>query len=176
MHVAVTAVGLDRPGIVAAVSQVLYDLGGNIEDSRMAILGGHFAMMLIVAISDDAQPEDLEGALVEPARALELITTVRPIAEAPSGPEPGAPYVVSVYGADKPGIVARVSQALADHKVNITDLATHVVGDQEPVYVMVLEVELPPGADADVIGSVLKNLGSELGVDVAVNPMETETL
>jgi glycine cleavage system transcriptional repressor len=176
MHVAVTAVGLDRPGIVAAVSQVLYDFGGNIEDSRMAILGGHFAMMLIVAISDDAAAEDLERALVEPARALELITTVRPIAEAPAGHEPGAPYVVSVYGADKPGIVARVSQTLADHKVNITDLATHVVGDQEPVYVMVLEVELPPGADADAIGSALKTLGSDLGVDVAVNPMEAETL
>ena len=43
MHVAVTAVGADRPGIVAAVSRALYDVGGNIEDSRMAILGGHFA-------------------------------------------------------------------------------------------------------------------------------------
>src|SRR6266481_3460631 len=54
MHVAVTAVGADRPGIVAAVSRVLYDIGGNIEDSRMAILGGHFAMVLIVALPQGA--------------------------------------------------------------------------------------------------------------------------
>jgi len=176
MHVAVTAVGVDRPGIVAAVSQVLFDFGANIEDSRMAILGGHFAMMLIVAIPDSAAPDDLEAALAEPARSLELITTVRPVAEVPAGHEPGAPYVVSVYGADKPGIVARTSQALADHNVNITDLATHVVGDQEPVYVMILEVELPPGADSDAIGDALKQLGADLGVDVSINPMEAETL
>src|SRR6266542_2052675 len=55
MHVAVTAVGADRPGIAAAVVKVLYEHGGNVEDSRMAILGGHFAMMLIVALPEGAE-------------------------------------------------------------------------------------------------------------------------
>jgi len=176
MHVAVTAVGADRPGIVAAVSRVLYDVGGNIEDSRMAILGGHFAMVLIVALPDGADPKDLERALAEPAGALELITTVGPVAEAPPLHDGGTPYVVSVYGADKPGIVWQISEALAAARVNISDLATHVVGDQEAVYVMILEVDLPPGADPEAIGSALKVIGSELGVDVAFNPMEADTL
>src|SRR5437879_1340581 len=100
MHVAVTAVGADRPGIVAAVSRVLYDIGGNIEDSRMAILGGHFAMVLIVAIPDGADPENLQRALAEPAGALGLITTVRPVADAPPPHAGGTTYGVSVYGAD----------------------------------------------------------------------------
>ena len=60
--------------------------------------------------------------------------------------------------------------------VNISDLATHVVGDQEPVYVMILEVDVPPGGDPEAIGSALKVIGSELGVDVAFNPMEADTL
>ena len=60
-------------GIAAAVARVLYEHGGNVEDSRMAILGGHFAMMLIVALPADADPQVLEGALAEPARALDMI-------------------------------------------------------------------------------------------------------
>jgi len=176
MHVAVTAVGLDRPGIVAAVSRVLFDFGGNIEDSRMAILGGHFAMVLIVALPQGTDASALEKALAEPAGALDLITTVRPVAEAEPGHAGGSPYVVSVYGADKPGIVLRVSETLAANDVNISDLATHVVGDQEPVYVMILEVDLPPGAQADAISDALKAIGAELGVDVAFNPMDAETL
>ena len=176
MHVAVTAVGLDRPGIVAAVSRVLYDLGGNIEDSRMAILGGHFAMVLIVALPTGADAKALERALAEPAGALELMTSVRPVADAPPLHAEGSPYIVSVYGADKPGIVWQISEALAAANVNISDLATHVVGDQEPVYVMILEVDLPPGADAEAIGASLKVIGGELGVDVAFNPMDAETL
>ncbi|HJT38590.1 MAG TPA: ACT domain-containing protein [Actinomycetota bacterium] len=176
MHVAVTAVGGDRPGIVASVSRVLYDVGGNIEDSRMAILGGHFAMVLIVSLPDDADPKGLERALAEPAGALGLITTVRPVADAPPPHATGTPYVVSVYGADKPGSVWQISEALAAAKVNISDLATHVVGDQEPVYVMILEVDVPPGADPEMIGGALKVISSELGVDVAFNPMEADTL
>jgi glycine cleavage system transcriptional repressor len=175
MHVAVTAVGVDRPGIVAAVSKVLFDVGGNIEDSRMAILGGHFAMVLIVALPEGIDAPSLERALETPARTLELITTVRPIAEA-APHAGGSPFVVSVYGADRPGIVARVSETLAAHGVNISDLATHVVGDQEPVYVMILEVDLPPGAQADTIADALKGIGADLGVDVAFNRMEADTL
>src|SRR3954447_3694218 len=54
---AVSAVGLDRPGIIAGVAERLAARGANVTDSRMAILRGHFAMTLIV-----------EGA---PATALE---------------------------------------------------------------------------------------------------------
>jgi len=48
-HLAVSAIGADRPGIVAAVTGVLVDRGCNLEDASMSILRGHFAMMLVVA-------------------------------------------------------------------------------------------------------------------------------
>jgi len=175
MHVAVTAVGRDRPGIVAAVSKVLHGAGCNIEDSRMAILGGHFSMMLIVALPTDTGADALEEALGEPARALDLVVSVRPVAEAAPELAEGQPFVVSVYGADHPGIVARVTALLADHRVNISDLATHVVGGEPPVYVMVMEVVLPAGADPGGIEADLKALASELEVDVSMRPMEPET-
>lgn len=174
MHVAVTAVGRDRPGIVAAVSKVLYDLGGNIEDSRMAILGGHFAMMLIVAT--DADPASLETGLATATRDLDLIVTVRHVEDAAAEHAAGEPYVISVYGADHPGIVYRVSAALAERRVNITDLATRVLDGEPPVYVMILEATLPSGLDAGVLETDLKRLGADVGVDVSLRPVEAETL
>jgi glycine cleavage system transcriptional repressor len=176
MHVAVTAVGADRPGIAAAVAKVLYDHDGNVEDSRMAILGGHFAMMLIVALPSGTEPSALEAALAAPAKALDLIVAVRPVEEASAEHRVGSTYVVTVYGADKPGIVYRVTQTLASHRVNVTDLATRVVGGDEPVYVMILEASVPATTDAAAVEADLKALSAELAVDVAFHTLDEETL
>lgn len=173
MHVAVTAVGADRPGIVAAVTKVLFEHGANIEDSRMAILGGHFAMVLIVSAPDASA---LEVALRAPAESLGLIVSARPVADAPAHLAEGQRYVVNVYGADKPGIVARVSGALAEHGVNISDLATHVIEGEPPVYLMMLEVTVPAGTDPTAVADSLRALATELGVDVSMQPDEADTL
>jgi glycine cleavage system transcriptional repressor len=176
MHVAVTAIGADRPGIAAAVAKVLFEHGGNVEDSRMAILGGNFAMMLIVALPESADAKALERALGEPAKALDLIVSVRPAAETSREHAEGSAHVVTVYGADRPGIVYRVCETLASHRVNVTDLATRVVGGDRPVYVMILEATVPAGADVAVVEADLKALSAELSVDVSFHPLEEETL
>lgn len=142
----------------------------------MATLGGHFSMMLIVALPDDSEPAALEEALQPVARDLDLVVTVRAVAEAGTGAATGEPYVVSVYGADHPGIVARVSEVLAERGVNIVDLATHVLGNDPAVYVMVMEVLIPSSEDAAALERDLKTLGAELAVDVSIHPMEPETL
>lgn len=174
MHVAVTAVGADRPGIVAAVSKALFEHGGNIEDSRMAILGGHFSIMLIVATDADAQ--ELETALTQQTEEFDLTVSVRPLADLEPGSSGGTPHVLNVYGADHPGIVYRVTQTLAEASVNVTDLATHVVDGTPPVYVMLLEVAVPAGADADALAAQLKTLAAELGVEISFRPAEADTL
>jgi glycine cleavage system transcriptional repressor len=176
MHVAVTAIGVDRPGIVAAVTEVLLAHEGNIEDSRMAILGGHFAMMLIVALPERSDPSALERALAAPAEALDLVIAVRPVPETAHEQPTGVPYVVTVYGADRPGIVHRISKALASRGANITDLATHVLAGPTPVYVMIMELTMPKGTDGADVEADLKSLAGELDVDVSVRAIEAETL
>ena len=84
--------------------------------------------------------------------------------------------MVSVYGADRPGIVSRVSEALAAHRANITDLVTRVVDGDTPVYVMLMEVTIPAGVDPAAIEGDLKGIAQELAVDVAFHPLEEETL
>ncbi len=175
-HVAVTAVGADRPGIVAAVTGVLMEHGCNLEDTSMTILGGHFAMMLVVD-SPAETTAALEGALRAPAEALGLVITVWPIDESVGAPSEGDDWTVSVYGADRPGIVNGVASLLADRGVNIVDLTTRVVGPvEQPVYAMVLEVVVPPGVDAADLGAGLERLAAELGVECSLHPSDADIL
>ncbi|MTV27393.1 ACT domain-containing protein [Nitriliruptoraceae bacterium ZYF776] len=168
-ELAVTAVGADRPGIVAAVAQVLRDRGGNVEDSAMTILGGHFAIVLIVA-SDDA-PDELRDALLAATEHLALTVSVSRADGSRGAIEPT--HLLSVYGADQPGILAGVSAALAEVGANVTDLETRVIGaEDEPVYAMVVEVVCDDGgALADAVAAVCE----ELGVDHTLRTIEAET-
>ena len=176
-HYAVSAVGADRPGIVAAVTDVFLEHGCNLEDTSMSILRGHFAMMLVVAAPDTLQQQALEDALAGPASALELVVAVRAIDDdVPASPE-GDSWTVSVYGADRPGIVHRVASLLAENGVNIVDLTTRVIGDADrPVYAMILEVTLPGTADAATLQARLTELASDLGVECSLHPSEADIL
>jgi glycine cleavage system transcriptional repressor len=85
--------------------------------------------------------------------------------------------MVSVYGADKPGIVYRVTKALVECQANITDVTTRVVGQDTHVYIMLLEVEVPPDKDqAAQLERSLKALAAELSVDITVRPLESASL
>lgn len=172
MHeLAVTAVGADRPGIVAAVAEVLAARGGNVEDSAMTILGGHFAIMLLVATDD--RPADLEAALADATAELGLMIAVGQVeggrqAEA-------ATHVLSVYGSDRPGILAGVTRALAERDVNITDLETRLLAGQRPVYAMVIELSLPTDLGEGELEGDLARVCGELGVDHTLRALATET-
>ena len=176
-HFAVTAVGADRPGIVAAVTGAFAEHGCNLEDSSMTILRGQFAMMLVVDAPGGVGAGELEKALTGPAADLDLVVTVRSAAEPP---EPGPdiePWTVSVYGADHPGIVHGVAALLAERSVNIVDLSTRVVGTPEnPVYTMVLEVTLPPEGDPHQLQADLEAKAGELGVTCRLHPSEADIL
>ncbi|MGH9264604.1 MAG: glycine cleavage system protein R [Acidimicrobiales bacterium] len=176
-HFAVTAVGADRPGIVAAVTRAFVEQGGNLEDSSMTILRGQFAMMLVVAVPDGVGVDQLEAALAGPAAELDLVVTVRPAAEPSAELEDAASWTVSVYGADHPGIVHGVASLLASRSVNIVDLSTRVVGSAEqPLYTMILEVTLPPGGDPRELEQALEAKAGELGVTCRLHPSEADIL
>lgn len=168
---AVTAIGNDRPGIVAAVTKVLYEHGCNLEDATSTILRGHFAITLVVR-SGERGADALEADLGPVAGELGLVVTVRPVEEAESGViEPT--HVVSVYGGDRPGIVYRVSEALAEAGANVTALSSRVIGSDRPVYALLMEVA---AASEEEITTALASLREELDVDVSVHPMRSDVL
>lgn len=179
-HFAVAAVGADRPGIVAAVTKVFVDSGCNLEDSSMTILRGHFAMMLVVDAPAAIDAPALEEALAAPARELDLVVTVRPLADLPrrhSADDETEQWTVSVYGADRPGIVHSVASLLASLSVNIVDLSTRIIGEPDtPVYAMVLEVDLPGAVRPDDLERRLEELAADLGVSCSLHQSEADIL
>lgn len=176
----VTATGQDRPGIVSGVTEVLYALGCNLEDSAMTRLEAVFAIMLIFTAPPSLSGARLERAFRAVGKRLKLSVVVRPL-----GPQTraraaaGAPYIISVYGADRPGIVFHVSQQLAKLGVNITDVETHRSAGQKShpsLYLMLLEVELPPRVTAPALAAHLKRMAHELGVEMSLRSAEPAVL
>lgn len=171
-ELAVTAIGADQPGIVAAVAEVLAARGGNVEDSAMTLLGGHFAIMLLVACKEG--PAELRAALEEATAELDLTVTVERVGPGREVADPT--HVLSVYGGDRPGILAGVTRTLADHSANITDLHTRLLEGTQPVYAMVIELSLPEGVREEDLAAALAATCQELGVDHTLRAFETGVL
>lgn len=167
---AITVIGHDRPGIVADVAEILADLGINLTDSTMTRLRGHFTMTLIC--TGDVPAETVEAALLPLAAEGSLLATVRQVRAEADVPATGTPYLVSLHGADRLGIVAAVTRVLARCGGNITDLSTRLVG---PLYTLFAEVDLPP-AGAEEVAAQLRQTAAELGVEVSVRPGEMDVL
>lgn len=168
---AISVVGRDQPGIVANVTRALFESGCNLEDVTSTILRGHFSMVMIVKGGDGSTPDALRTAIEEATFGGEIAVTVLPVADAHRH-ESYPTHMVSVYGADRPGIVYRVASLLADRGANITDLTSRVLGsDDDPVYAVMMEVALASDIDQD-----LAKIGQELGVEVTIHPLDADIL
>jgi len=178
-HFALSAIGVDRPGIVAALSGALAGRGCNLEDSTMTVLRGHFAVLLVIGAPEGETAASLEAALEPACRQLDLVVSVRPLAEqisaVPDGSS-GETWTISVHGADRPGIVHGIAQAIADAGGSISDLATHLVGEEaSPVYTMVMQVVFPERLDSAALGRV-RHVAEELGVSCQFRLHDPEIL
>jgi glycine cleavage system transcriptional repressor len=175
---ALSAIGRDRPGIVAEVTRALLGHSLNITDSQMAVLSGHFTMMLVVTAPDGT---DVDLVVEELARTRDRLSldalSLSPLGDAEAA-VPAPSHIVTVYGVDHPGIVHAVSARLAARDVNVTDLETRLVGEggQAGLYAMVLEVALPAAMDPEALRAMLEEVGAEQGVDVTVRPLEPDVM
>ena len=177
-HFALTIVGRDRPGIVSQVTEILFKQGCNLADSSCSILGGQFAMILILGHPEFTDRKSFGDAFkpLEDADLTVALRVLKPGGEIRSNIE-GDLCMISVYGSDKPGIVYRVANVLGEKKVNITDLNTKLVGTEErPVYVMVIEAALPEGVAEEDVDNWLAAIRDELQVDISVRIIPTVEL
>jgi len=186
----VTAVGLDRRGIVAALAGVLTDLGCNLEDSTMSLLGGNFAVLLMVALPDGVGPAAVESGLAPVVEAMGLAVSVRAVpvgAEQPTGSDLGtvgaardedeAVYAFSVHGADRLGIVRHATEALAAAGANIVDLSTRLVGDPDgPVYVLTITAGFDAGADVEHAVAGVRQAVESFGVQCRAHRVDIDVL
>lgn len=168
-ELAITVIGRDRPGIVADVAEALAGLGANLTDSTMTRLRGHFAMTLACTGPEAAEAE---AALAPLTADGQLVVTVRAVGPEVETTAAGEPYMLSVHGADRLGIVAAVTRVVAQGGGNITDLTTRL---SDSLYVLVAEVDLPPES-ADEVSRRLAEVARALDVEVTLRRAETDVL
>ncbi len=173
-----SALGKDRPGIVADVSEVIYECGGNIEDSSMSLLRNHFALLLLFSTEREEVNQKLSSGLKRLEWEKNLTVFYSPITfeEAyPKVKEQTDPYKITTSGVDHAGIVFKVCQLLADRGINIVDMETRRVLSAEsgtPLFEMDIDVEIPRSVSEKTFREDLHHLADQLLIDLVLRKME----
>ncbi len=167
-----TALGTDRIGIADDIAKAVSDLGLNIEESKMSVLGGEFAVIMLVSGGRKgmvALSDDLEKLGVSFGLRLSLRPT--------RGPEEagaGIPYLLETVSQDTPGIVHSVTAVLRKNAVNIEDLETETVPAPltgAPLFRMKARIVLPPKLSAARLRRELADLGERQDLNIEVKPL-----
>ncbi|HHJ05929.1 MAG TPA: transcriptional regulator [Anaerolineae bacterium] len=171
-HLVVTVTGADKPGIVEHVTKLLLHYQGNVEASKMARLGGEFAMLMMLSA-----PEDNFNVLRDGLRQLRdegYAVTTRQTERGYSAKYTGwLPYRLEVKGADHEGIIHQLTGYLAKHQINIETMDTDVVKapmSGAPLFTMDAIIVAPPELSYQNLKESLATIGDELGVDADVSP------
>ncbi|HEY6873647.1 MAG TPA: ACT domain-containing protein [Geobacteraceae bacterium] len=172
-NIVFTLTGPDRVGIVESVTRLLLDHGGNVESSRMARLGGEFAMLMLVSLP----PEQLSGLdrAVEGLTAQGYKVTTSRTAPGHAEPPPGwLPFQIGVEGADHEGIVHEVARYLSERGINIESMETGVTPaplSGTPLFTMTALVAVPPALADQGWQAALEEVGNRLNVEITVTDL-----
>ena len=163
-----TLVGKDRSGIVAHISAALFDGGCNLGEASMIRLGGNFTIMMMVEF--DGTSHALQQMVASVAESMGLhLHLDRITAQLHQHLEPDVR--ITVYGADKAGIVARITGALAEAGLHILEMETSVAGSvDQPIYIMQIEGHAAEGLAA--LQSAL-DVVAEKGVEAHLEAIDT---
>jgi glycine cleavage system transcriptional repressor len=167
-----TASGEDRIGLVERFSSRITEAGCNIEESRMAALGGQFAILMRVAGSWAAISK-LEGQFEATGRELGLsIVHARTRKQPPA--KPVVPYQVEVIALDHPGIVHSLARFFSNHGINIEELETDTYPAPHtgaPMFSARITVGLPADAHISTLRGEFLDYCDDLNLDATFEPV-----
>lgn len=169
-----SAVGRDRPGMMAEISEVIFECGGNIEDSSMGLLRNHFTLLLLFSTGREEVAQKLSSALKRLEWEKNLTVYYSPVTfeEAyPEAKEEGDRFKITTSGIDQAGIVLKVCRLLADRGVNIVGMETHRVFSAEsgtPLFEMDIDIEVPRSILEQGLRGDLHQVATELMIDLVL--------
>ena len=169
--VIISVLGDDRPGIIAAVSRLLYENDSNIENVSQTSLQSEFAGIFIATIPASMLPTDMESKLSGVLGRMGLQVHVKPVEsrhEVTNGAA-GESFVITARGPDQKGLVARVTAIIAQYEANITNCQAVFKGGDDPnSNIMIYEVDSPPQANQQAFFHDLRAKGSELNLQISI--------
>lgn len=172
-YAVIMAVGEDRPGLVDAVSRYILDCGCNIEDSRMAILGGEFAMLILV-VGDAKAIEKAQGNSADVGALTGLAIQVKRTRAPGETVRKGTiPYTIDAYSMDHPGIVHRIASYLAEKSINIRAMDTqlsHAATTGLPLFSVRACVDIPAQLNVVEVRRELEAIAVQQNIDIDIKP------
>jgi glycine cleavage system transcriptional repressor len=171
-YIVLTAVGPDRVGIVDDLSGAVTLGGCNIEESKMAVLGGEFAVIMLAsgpAGSIDSLCRSLPGLGEKLALRIECRPTREPRAE-----DSGRPYLLEAVSLDTPGIVHSVTAVLRGHGINIADMDTDTAAAPwtgAPMFRLKAHLVVGPSVSIARLKQDLGKLQQEHDLDISLKPV-----
>lgn len=163
--------GQDRPGIIAAVTGILFDCDCNVENVSQTLLQAQFSGIFIVSMPDGFSADELQSRLRGGATHMDLHIHAKDIGN--YDPDPvfidAEPFVITARGPDRKGLVANVSEVIAGFGVNVTNLqAIFKGGDNPNKNIMIYEVDIPRSVDHKSFYSDLRKRGADLGLEISI--------
>jgi glycine cleavage system transcriptional repressor len=169
--VIISVLGADKPGIIAAITRILFHNDCNIENVSQTILQSEFSGTFIAGMPDELSYADLHKRLSEEMTPLDLQVHLKSIATR----EPHAalfacePFVITTRGPDQKGLVARITEIIARYSVNVTNLQAVFKGGDDPNNnIMIYEVDVPLDCDQKSLHRDLRDKADELGLRLSI--------
>jgi glycine cleavage system transcriptional repressor len=169
-----TLTGRDRVGLVEHITRRVLEYKGNVEESRMARLGGEFAVLMKISVPDQKFDglQDCLTSLRDEGFKVETVPTEEGDSTKYSG---WVPYQIEVNGADHEGIVHTLTRQLAARGVNIETMETDMTKapmSGTPLFMMKAVILVPPEIKFPELIQELKPIGDDLNVDVEIEPFK----
>ena len=166
----ISVLGPDRPGIIAAVTRMLFEKNCNIENVSQTILQSEFSGIFIVVLPAEQSLADLHGYLEDGLRPLNHHVFVKPLEVA--GPvftiARSEPFFTT-KGPDRKGLVAAITEIIARYGVNVTNLqAVFKGGDDPDSNIMIYEVDIPADIDQQGLYTDLRAKATELSLQISI--------
>jgi glycine cleavage system regulatory protein len=172
VHLVLTLIGPDRPGLVGSVAAVVASHGGNWLESRMTRLGGQFAGILRAELPTQHVAAALKALAQLEASGLKVVAQTEPT----EGPAAARVHMdLEVLGVDRPGIVREISQLLAAAGVNVEELSTGTRSapmSGEMLFEAYVRVHVPPSTDLPTLRADLERAARDLMVDIRLRTGE----
>ncbi len=172
-YLVISALGEDHPGIVNTLSKAILDQGCNIEDSRMTVLGGEFAAILLVQGKWNTVAK-VENALPELERQLGMTIISKRTGERTVGADL-LPYVVDVISMDHPGIVNSLAGFFSERGINIEDLTTSTYAAAHtgtPMFAVHMTVGIPTSQPIAGLREEFMDYCDGLNLDAVLEPLK----
>ncbi len=171
-YLVITATGEDRTGLVKDFTARIVESGCNIEESRMSVLGGHFAFLMLLSGPWNAL-QKLEDRIESLGAELGLAILHKRTRHSPRS-QPMVPYRVEVVSMDHPGIVHRLADFFAGQGINIEEVITETYPAPHtgtPMFSVMMTVGIPADAHISTLRGDFLNYCDDLNLDAIIEPV-----